>query len=179
MNRLFLLLFAISILAVGSCYDPCTGVSCVNGDCNKSTGECECREGYEGPQCDKTISSKIFGSYSFSETCYPSGYYIDTARTFQVTPVSNSNVQFKLNRIWGEPIDLTCTFLPDGINFTFPNVVLEEENPTTAFRELRMVVLKNGEVSEDGSRIHIEYLVFDDTTGTVPMDSCLSTIIRN
>jgi len=53
---------------VNSCKDSCQDVTCKNGG-SCIDGNCDCPDGYSGPDCGTNISANFLGTYNVSEQC--------------------------------------------------------------------------------------------------------------
>ena len=98
-----------------SCTDPCKDVTCLNaGTCNEGT--CECATGYEGDDCGTAVRAKFLGSYSFTETCSPSGA---DSYTVIVTESSSVITDIKIGNIYNKGLTVTASI--SGTTLTIPS----------------------------------------------------------
>jgi hypothetical protein len=126
----FPILFLFVVVCAVSCKkdevpSPCDGISCVNGG-TCVNGECDCPEGYTGPDCsDQQTPSAIkieeIRCTSFPATDGGAGWDLTSAAEIYVTLERNGNTFYESGYYENANPSLTYTFTPTGnLNMTSP-----------------------------------------------------------
>lgn len=148
-----------SVTILSSCKkNPCKDVTCVNGDCNKDTGACECDTGYDGADCSKEVADKFVGMFDVNEICSFSGQ--KPPYTSEVTKININTINIGTFANTGQGVDAQV----DGDTFSFTVEVLGLGE-----------VQGTGTISADGKTITIAYKLY---VLTVEVDSCTITMTR-
>lgn len=126
----------------------------------------QCPEGFSGQNCSTAAHSIIFGSYSLSEVCSPSG----PAGPYSIT-INASTPPFAVNMIgiWETgTASVQAIISSDGTTFQIARQLL-----SNGFE----IACNNGSINTDGSTLNMPYFIYA-SGGATPVDQCVASLVR-
>lgn len=172
--RLFCLslILSLGIVTFNACKtdDPCKGVECpANADCVE--GECYCKVGFEGTNCDQLIRAKYIGLYTANDVC-ESGTF-----PYEVEIIAGSDSLSFIVKNFGDfqsPPATVVGKILDSDSFEFTK---QDTDPTSANRYIESTEAAGGSYAvESGKKVvKVKYKVTYNDNST---DECTLTLTQ-
>lgn len=114
MKKQLLTLTTFILLGLSACApDACENVICLNnGVCQ--TGDCECAEGFEGPNCGTEQRQAFVGTYNAEETCNLGNF----AYQINITANSETRTEITLHNLGDFDFDIVGVVNANTVTFT-------------------------------------------------------------
>ena len=154
--RLIIPLSLFFLLIIGSACNKCKK-NCKNGDCVE--GECICKTGWFGDNCDQETRTKFYGNYTVSHVC--DNGFSTSASTISEDPADF--LKFKIGNFHDSGLEVMAQ-ITKGDTFS-----IFEQNLDT------MLVRGYGYFKNLRDTVRINYYIFN----TQSPDSCIDDYIKN